>query len=144
PRVPHYYDMLDAQIKCRELKRGADAVVAACRLEWRYKISNVAHDEELARHGTKNRFRIDPAVAAAHNHNFRVLSVGGEHLVVIEMGGEMPIFEAAKPIRQMLGKHRHAQPRCSVGSASSRRTARHAGRRRFRSIGAGATAFLSL
>ena len=63
-RVAHDDKVLDAQVEHGELDGRADAVELAAGLVGRHQIGDVAHDEQLARHGAEDRFRVDAAVAS--------------------------------------------------------------------------------
>ena len=99
-RVAHDHDVLDAQIERGELQRRRHAVILAGRLVGRHQVGDVAHDEQLARHRREDRLRIDPAVAARHDHHLGVLAVRGQIRVVVDVRREMAELEPAVAVGQ--------------------------------------------
>ena len=99
--------MLDAQVEHGELDRRADAVELAARLVGRHQVGDVADDEQLARHGAEDRFRVDAAVAAGDDHRFGRLPVGGQLLVFLRLGQEVPVMKAAEAIGEFFGEAAH-------------------------------------
>ena len=79
----------------------------AARLERRNEVGHVAHDEQLARHGIEDGFRIDAAVAARDQHDVGVLAVGRQFLVVIGVGREDAMLEAAVAVGKSVWEKSH-------------------------------------
>ena len=63
--VAHDDDVLDANVEHGEFERRADAVVLAVGLVGRHEVRDVAHGEQLARHGAEHRLGLDAALPAA-------------------------------------------------------------------------------
>ena len=118
--VAHDDEMLDAQVEHGELDRRADAVELAARLVGRHQVGDVADDEQLARHGAEDRFGVDAAVAARDDHRLGRLPVGGQLLVLLGLGQEVPVVEAAEAVGEFFGKAAHGGVQC----LSSRRPRR--------------------
>ena len=106
-RVAHDDQVLDAQIEHGELDGRADAVELAAGLVGRHQVGDVAHDEQLARHGAEDRFRIDAAVAARDDHRLGVLPVGSQLLVLLGLRQEVPVMEAAEAVGKFFGEAAH-------------------------------------
>ena len=100
-------DVLYAQVQNRELDAGADAVELAADFIRRNEIGDVTSDEEFAGHGVENRLRVDTAVAAGDHHDFGALPVGGEFFVLVGVGHEDAVLEAAVAVRERLGEGGH-------------------------------------
>ena len=110
--MAHDDEVLDAQVEHGELDGRADAVELAARLVGRHQVGDVADDEQLARHGAEDRFRIDAAVAAGDDHRLGALPVGGQLLVFLGLRQEVPVMEAAEAVGEFFGEAAHGCAQC--------------------------------
>ena len=106
--MTHHDHVPDAQVQHRKLDGGADAVELAARLVGRHEVRHVAHHEQLARHGGEDGLRIDAAVAAGDDHHLRILPVLGKLLILVGVGDEMAVLEAAEAVDEDFGEAGHA------------------------------------
>ena len=73
--VPQHDDLRHLQLRHRKLQRRRHAVPPAAQLERRHQVGDVAHHEDLARHGIEDLRRIDSAVGAGDHHYPRALAL---------------------------------------------------------------------
>ena len=108
--MTHHDQVLDTQVQHRELDGGTDAVELAAGLVGRNQVRNVARNEQLAWHGAEDRLRVDAAVGAGDDHGVGRLPVGREFLVLLDIGKEVALFEAAEAVGEIFRKAAHCMP----------------------------------
>jgi hypothetical protein len=108
-------DMADAEYLHREFERREDAVAHAVRCERRHQISDVAHDEQLARMGIEDHLRRHPGIAAADDHGVRRLAPPGELAIAVALGRHPPDPKIVIALHQAQREKRHVRHEISSG-----------------------------
>jgi hypothetical protein len=98
-------DVLHAQRLHGEFECRAGAVEPTVGLIGRHEIGDVAHHEQLARARVEDHLRRDAGIAAADQHDLRVLATLRQRLVTLALADEPALQEALVAVNEPVGEH---------------------------------------